>query len=221
MSATKRKPATSGRRRRPYYVLRDEQRQWVRPFHRANNALHSSFRLICSMLHTVAVTERTAHRRPVAASRELHAASEMLITATTRLKWAAHYLGEMTRLAALQPETAGHVPQIVTDATNRWLYYAGWLAETANEVFALHRSLLDGLESGELVPEQSGRRRRIVLAPRTVFVRAFLRIRRARVRDRIAPLLRRRRRTPRPAALTVPRPGVLGRAPPVFVDCLR
>lgn len=205
-------------RRRPH----GDRRRWVRPFYRANRALNASLRLIGSTLHTVAATKRTVHRRPVRASRNLHNASELLVIASVRLLRAARNLTEMTDCASREPETAEAVPEILADATERWVFMISWLAETANEVFALHHSVLDGLETGALVPERpADRRPRIVLAPRPVPVRAFLRLRQPRVHDRIAPLLRMRRRVPGPAALRVPRRSVLGRAPPLFSVCLR
>jgi hypothetical protein len=220
MSATGQKSAsgTCRDRRRPH----GERRRWVRPFYRANRALNASLRLIGSTLHTVAATKRTARRRPVGASRSLQDASGLLVTASVRLMRAAQSLTEMTERARLEPETAEAVPEILVEATERWVFVSSWLAETANEVFALHHSVLDGLETGALVPERpADRRPRIVLAPRPVPIRAFLRLRQPRVHDRIAPLLLMRRRTPRPAALRVPRRSVLGRAPPLFSVCLR
>ncbi|HEX6158791.1 MAG TPA: hypothetical protein VF111_01410, partial [Thermoanaerobaculia bacterium] len=59
------------------------------------------------------------------------------------------------------------------------------------------------------------RRVRIRVAPRPGAIRAFLLRRQPRVVDRIAPILRRRRRTPRPAAVRVPHRSLLGRAPPL------
>jgi hypothetical protein len=201
-------------RRRP----QGERRGWVRPFFRANRALDVSLRLIGSTLRTVAAAERSAHRRPVRVSRRLQDASELLATATVRLGWAARNLVELT--ACVGGETA-HVPEMVVNATERWVLTAARLAEAANEVFAMHGNVLEGLQTGALVPERpADRRPRIVLVPRPVPVRAFLRLRQPRVRDRIGPVLLRRRRTPRPAALKVPRPSVMGRAPPLSV-CLR
>ncbi|MGZ5450869.1 MAG: hypothetical protein ACXW5U_23460, partial [Thermoanaerobaculia bacterium] len=185
--------------------LNGERRRWVRPFFRASRALDASLRLIGSTLRAAGVAKRTAHRRPVRASRDLHDASALLVTASVRLKKAAQNLAEMTECVGRDPEAAREVPEIVASATERWLYMSSWLAETANEVFALHHSVLDGLETGALVPERpADGRPRIVLAPRPVPVRAFLRLRQPRVGDRIAPFLLRRRRTPRPAALRVP-----------------
>jgi hypothetical protein len=91
------------------------------------------------------------------------------------------------------------------------------LAAVANEVYALHQVIRDGVVSGELVPERDSytRRPRIILAPRPAPLRAFLRRRLPRVRERIGPLHRRRWRIPRPAALRVPQRQTLGRAPPL------
>ena len=184
--------------------------------------MDASLRLIGSTLRAARVAKRTAHRRPVRASRDLHDASALLVTASLRLMKAAKNLAEMTECAGREPESALEVPEIVADAMERWLFMSSWLAETANDVFALHRSVLDGLEAGVLVPERPvDRRPRIVLAPRPVPVRAFLRLRQPRLGDRIAPLLLRRRRPPRPAALRVPRRHLRGRAPPLFSVCPR
>lgn len=197
-----------------------ERRRWVRPLFRANDAMYASMRLIGSTLRAVSVAKRAAHRRPVQASRDLWNASGRLVTASLRLMKAAENIAEMTRCAGREPETALEVPEIVVMQTERWVYMSAWLTETANDVFALHRSVLDGLETGTLVPERpADRRPRIVLAPRPVPVRAFLLVRQPRVGDRIAPLLLRRRRIPRPAALRVPRRHLRGRAPPLFLVC--
>ena len=186
-----------------------DRRRWVRPFHRANRALYASFRLIATTHHTVAAAERTVHRRPVRASRNLQRASDLLVTASARLVCAAKNLAEMTERAALEPETAQDVPEFVVTATARWMYMTSWLTETSDEVYALQRSILDKLQTGELMPERpADLRPRIVLAPRPVPIRAFLLLRQPRVHDRIGPLLLRRRQTPRPAALRVPRRSV-------------
>jgi len=225
MSATRQKSArapegasgTCRNRRR----TRGDRQRWVRPFFLANRALDDSLRLIGSTLHTVAVTRRTARRRPLRASRNLSSASDLLFTASVRLLSAACNLEEMTERAEREPETAQHAPEIVANAMERWNFMISWLIETSNEVSALKCSIQDGLETGALVPEQpADRRPRIALAPRPVPVRAFLRLRQPRVHDRIAPLLLRRRRTPRPAGLRVPRRNVQGRAPPLFSLCL-
>lgn len=194
---------------------------WVRPFRRVHRALDATLRLIGSSVGTVAATGGRAHRRPVRASQDLLNAEDLLIRASSRLMKAARELAETNACIAREPESAAGVPALLVDATERWAAMAGWLDEAAAEVFSLHRLVLDGLETGTLVPERpSGRRPRIVLAPRPVPIRAFLRLRQPRVVDRIAPLLLRRRRTPRPAALRVPRRSVLGRAPPLLFVCL-
>ena len=205
-------------RRRPNGPRREG---WVRPFRRANRALDRSIRLINATLLGAVASRRLAHRRPIQASRELDKASELLIQVTSRLMRVERELREMSECAAREPENAAEVPELLLDATARWLFMGGWLAESADKVFALHEDVLDGLRTGDLVPERPAgpRRPRIILAPRPAPVRAFLRLRLPRAVDRIAPVLRRRRRTPRPAGLRVPRRSVLGRAPP-SVSCL-
>ena len=194
---------------------------WARPFRRVHRALDSSVRLINRCLLSASASERRAHRRPIRASRELDKASDLLILASSRLNVAARELSKAFACIARDPENAGGAPELYIAAMERWISMAGWLTESAGSVFGLHEDVLDGIRNGTLVPERSAfPRPRIVLAPRPVPIRAFLLLRQHRVVDRIAPLLRRRRRTPRPAALTVPNPGVLGRAPPLFSACL-
>ena len=205
-------------RRRPEGLRR---RAWVRPFRRLHRALDSSVHLISRSLLSAGASERRAHRRPIRASRELDKASDLVLRASSRLSQAARELSKVHACIARDPASAGDAPELLIMATERWIFMAGWLSESAGSVFDLHQDVLDGIRNGTLVPEPSAvPRPRIVLAPRPVPIRAFLRLRQHRVRDRIAPLLHRRRRTPRPAALRVPQRSVLGRAPHLFSDCL-
>lgn len=194
---------------------------WVRPFRRAHRALDASVHLICRTLLTAGASSRRAHRRPIQSSRELAEASGLLIQASTRLNWAWRELAEASACAAREPGNAGEVTELLLAATERCVYMAGWLQESAEKVVTLQEDVLEGLRTGNLVPERpADHRPRIVLvAPRPAPIRAFLRLRQPRAVDRVAPLLQRRRRTPRPAALRVPRRSVLGRAPP-SVSCL-
>jgi len=197
------------------------QEAWVRPLRRVNHAIDASVRLLCSSLRTAAASSRRAPWRPVRASRDLHGASMLLIRASLRLMRVAQELEEATARAAREPENAGDAPQLIAEATERWLLLAGLLNENADRVFSARRAVLEDLRTGALVPERpADPRPRIILAPRPVPIRAFLILRQPRVADRIASLLRRRRRTPRPAALRVPRRAILGRAPPLFSTCL-
>lgn len=201
---------------------RDRRRQrgggeaWVRPFCRVHRSLDASLRLIDSTIRTMMRSERCAARRPVHASRNLHQASAQLIDASARLARAARALAETNQCLRHEPEQSAIVPELLEQATERFIDVAGWLQETTNFVSKLHEDVLQGLATGELVPERPAERRpRIRLAPRPAPVRAFLRLRQPRVVDRITPILRRRRRTPRPAAVRVPRRSLLGRAPPL------
>src|SRR6185436_20452666 len=106
-----------------------DRRRWVRPFYRANRALDASFRLIVTTLHTVTAAERTVHRRPIRASRNLQHASDLLVTASDRLFCAVRNLEKMSKRAALQPETAQDVPEFVVTAMARWMYMTSWLTE--------------------------------------------------------------------------------------------
>lgn len=187
---------------------------WARPLVRASRAISASARLIGVTLSAVRASERHAEGRPVRTSRKLHAASGQLVDASEWLVRAARQIAWMDECLARDPEHSDDVPQLLAEAAASWVYVANWLGEVAGDVFAFHREVLTGLENGTLVPEPAGGRPRIVLAPRPVPVRAFLRLRQPRVIDRIAPILRRRRRT-RPAALHVPPDTDQGRAPPL------
>jgi Tfp pilus assembly protein PilX len=192
---------------------------WMRPFCRASRALDASIRLIGATERTVARSERCAHRLPVRTSRTLQEASARLRDAQARLVRAAQELAAANECLVREPDETELVPELLVHNAQRCLEITVWLQETADGLFSLHEDVLLGLETGTLVPEPEQpaerRRPRIILAPRPASMRAFLLLRQPRVVDRIAPILRRRRRTPRPAALQVPQPSLLGRAPPL------
>ncbi|HEY0142628.1 MAG TPA: hypothetical protein VGF48_17145 [Thermoanaerobaculia bacterium] len=173
--------------------------------------------MIDSTLRTVTKSERCFHRRPLRTSRNLHEASGRLVDASDQLMRALRDLAATNECIARAPEEAAAAPELLLDVTERWVVITTLLQQASDGLFALHANVLLGLESGEFVPEQpAARRERIRLAPRPVAIRAFLLRRQPRVVDRIAPILRRRRRTPRPAAVRVPLRSLLGRAPPLF-----
>lgn len=190
---------------------------WFRPYCRAHHALNASLRLLGSTLRTVATSKRCARRRPVRASRKLGEATALLVDASRKMLRAAVELTETRNCVTRDPEQTTAVSPLLVRADERWDEVTGWLQQAADQVISLHDDLRLGLETGLLVPEQPAERRpRIRLAPRPVPIRAFLVLRQVRVVDRIAPILRRRRRTPRPASVRVPRRNLLGRAPPLF-----
>jgi hypothetical protein len=120
-----------------------------------------------------------------------------------------------------EPDETELVPELLVHNAQRCLEITAWLQQTADGLCSLREGVLLGLQTGTLVPERPAERRpRIVVAPRPSPIRAFLLRRQPRVVDRIAPILRRRRRTPRPAALQVPQPSLLGRAPPLVSTSL-
>lgn len=195
---------------------RNRRPAWVRPFVRANRAISSSARLICSTLGQVSASERCVLRRPIRASRKLDEASARLVEVSRRLSHAARDLAKTNERIARDPQDAADVPEMLVDTTESWLAVSKWLGEVAGDLYAFQRNVLNGLETGILVAEPpAGRRVRIVLVPRPVPVRAFLLLRQPRATDRIASILRRRRPSPRPAASNVPRETDQGRAPPL------
>jgi hypothetical protein len=191
----------------------------MRPFCRAERALDASCRLIEASLRMVEHSQRCARQQPRRSWSNLHQASEQLRQASRRLVRAASQLARVKDWVHHQPAGYGSViADLLKQATRRYAGIQNDLDDAFSEVFMLQVHVQLGLESGVLVPEppdpRAGRRPRIRLAPRPVPIRAFLRLRQPRLSDRIAPLLRRRRATPRPAAVRVPRRSLVGRAPP-------
>jgi hypothetical protein len=136
------------------------------------------------------------------------------------MRRAAEALAETNACIAREPDPGSVLPGMLARATEQWIDVEGWLQQTADDVSMLQEDVLLALRVGLFVPEPerpAGRRPRIRLEPRSVPIRAFLLLRQPRVVDRIAPILRRRQRTPRPAAVRVPRRSLLGRAPPLFL----
>lgn len=198
-------------------ATQSDRPSWVRPFCRVHRALDASVRLIDSTLRTVARSERCAHRRPVRTSARLLEASGLLREATARLERAAQELAVTNECLRLEPANMDIAPELLFQAAGRWVEVTAALQQAAAGVFTLHDDVLLGVRTGVYVPERPAERRpRIILTPRPAPVRAFLLLRQPRVVERIAPLLRRRRRTPRPASIRVPRRSLLGRAPPRF-----
>jgi hypothetical protein len=136
---------------------------------RLHRTLDSSFRLISSTLLAAGACQRRAQRRPVRASLELYEASDLLVRAASRLHRVASDLAEVNACIAREPEKAADVPELLVTATARWMFMAGWLQESSDKVVALQHDILEGLQTGALVPERIGDSRpRIILAPRPV-----------------------------------------------------
>jgi hypothetical protein len=191
--------------------------EWVRPYRKAQRKLDSAVRLLVSSMDAASVSERSLERRPVLTAQRLNGGARHVAAAELRLLEAKQGLDAAAEWVAREPEqAAGDAALIVELAAERWQAVTNYLHYATNEVLLRQVEVLAGLVCGELVAEHpSDRRPRIVVAPRPVPVRAFLAVRRPRVVDRISAILQRRRRTPRPAALTVPPRTCQGRAPPL------
>jgi hypothetical protein len=173
--------------------------------------------LIFSTMETVDVFESCVERRPVRTARRLTGGIRQLHAAGRRLLRASRELAEATECLARSPEPATNdVPELLELSSERWQMASQYLQLVTTEVVLRQAEVFLGLACGELVPEHpSDSRPRIVMVPRPAPVRAFLATRRPRVADRISAVLQRRRRAPRPAALTVPPRTCQGRAPPL------
>ena len=190
--------------------------EWVRPYRSAQCKIDSAVRLIQAAMAVVVGFEGNVDRRPVTLSRKLTDGTRWLAAAHLRLLRASAEILEAMECVGRAPVAAtDDAPVIVELALERWEAVSAYLRHAIDEVALRQLVVTSGLICGELVAEHpSDSRPRIVLAPRPAPVRAFLRARLPRVADRISALLSRRRRTPRPAALTVPPRTSQGRAPP-------
>ncbi|HEX7151691.1 MAG TPA: hypothetical protein VF618_09405 [Thermoanaerobaculia bacterium] len=183
---------------------------------RVQKALDASVRLLNAGLATAAKSGRCLTRRPLDSSRKLEFAEGRLALAAARLAYAARELAATAACLEREPETAAGAPELLMEASQRWMAMHQSVDAAAGAIFAFHENVLAGLRSGVLVPEREHKRRpRIILAPRPTFFRAFLVARQPRVVDRISSVLKRRRRAPRPAAVRALRRASQGRAPPV------
>jgi len=195
--------------------------EWVIPYRRAQRALDSAAKLIYAAIHAVLEAGRSARQRPVRNAWRLNRVVRGMGEAKRRLGVARRDLDAATEALAREPDQQrGDAPEIMEMAAARCEAVAKYIPFALTEAVLAQLEVLGGLQTGELVPERpSDGRLRIVLAPRPLFVRAFLTSRQPRVSDRIAPALSRRRRTPRPAEVRVPRRNLRGRAPPLSSTC--
>ena len=191
--------------------------EWVRPYRRAQRALDSAASLISSTIHAVMDAKRCAQRRPIRTARRLSGAAREMKVASLRLLHARRELAAASEALGRVPERqSGDAPELMELAAARCQAVAHYLPIAVQGVVIARVDVLGGLATGELVPERpSDDRPRIVITPRPLFVRAFLVTRQPRISDRITPVLLRRRRTPRPAEVRVPRRNLQGRAPPL------
>jgi len=193
---------------------------WVRPLVRAHFGIRACARLIDSTLEEVAACRRQVHRRPFRTWRRLYEATDRLSAASNRLTRAMRDLGRTGDCIARDPENTTKVQPLLVVATQSWVEVGLRLSEVVGEVFTFNDEVFHGITTGTLAPERAAERcMQFALAFRPVPFRAFVLRRHPRVIDRIALVLHRRRRTPRPTALTVPRVTDQGRAPPRFSVC--
>ena len=163
----------------------------------------------------------SVERRPVRTCRQLIRGTRGLAAAGRKLLGAEQALAAARECLGRLPEhEAEEAAEIIELAAERWRAACHWLQYVLSHVALRQVEVLAGLACGELVPEHpSDSRPRITVTPRPLQVRAFLASRQHRAADRITPILQRRRRTPRPAALSVPLRTSQGRAPPFSSTC--
>jgi hypothetical protein len=219
----------SGKGRTPCRREAPAGKEWVRPLKRTQRMLDNAASMLVQSVYTV-LDAGCCARFPIRSAKKL-------IGALHHVKVAARQYAEAEGFLIEAAEAFGHAPPELLDgeaaellemAAERCHTVRQYIHVAVQEVLLGHTEISDGVASGELVPEDPSqelsedrpRRRVIVTTPRPLFVRAFLAARRQpRVSDRIAPLLRRRRRTLLPAEVRVPRRNLLGRAPPLSSTC--
>ena len=205
---------TCANRRRRQGAARPE---WVRPYRRAQRALDSSVSLIFSLVTAAGDASRCAKRHPVRTARRLTRGVRQMAVAQLRLVDAQRQLAVAGECLSRAPEQLrGEAPELLDLAAERCESVAKYIGLAVTEAVVAQMDVLARLATGELDTQ----RPRILIKPRPTPVRDFLDRRQPRVADRISHILRRRRRTPRPAALRVPRRSIRGRAPPCSSTCL-
>ena len=184
--------------------------EWVRPYRRAQQALDSAASLIHTTIHVVEDAGRCAKRRPMRTARRLIGAMREMDVVSMLVSVARREVAKANEALAQDPsQQRGDAPELMELVTARCQAVAESIPIAVTGAVIAQVDILEGLSTGELVPERpSDVRPRIVITPRPLFVRAFLVTRQPRVSDRITPVLLRRRRTPRPAEVQVPRPDV-------------
>ncbi len=204
-------------------------KEWVRPYKRAQRALDNASSMLISTVHRVADAGYCASR-PVRSTRILIGALRQVTVASLQYAEAQRCLAEaIDAFDHTPPELQdGDAPLLFELAAERSQTVERYIYVATQEVLLGQAEILQGVAAGELDPEDPSedasavrpRRRVIVVTPRPLFVRAFLAARRRpRTADRITPVLRRRRRTPLPAEVRVPRRNLRGRAPPLSSTC--
>lgn len=190
---------------------------WVRPLRRVHRKLDSAAARIRALMALVVEFDECVERRPLRTSQRLANALREIVFAAGQIVRAGNELEEVSRCLARAPELADEDTLLLVElATERFQAALKWIQFVTQEAALRQLRVLGGLILGELTAEHpSDSRPRIAVRPRPAPVRAFLAARLPRATDRIAPLLQRRRRTPRPAALTAPPRTSQGRAPPL------
>ncbi len=194
----------------------------MRPYRRAQRALESTIGLVFATFYAAIASEQSAKRRPLRAAQKLNQAVRKMALAVLRLVDARRRLAEAQAcLQGLPEHEAAEARELFEALAERCDTVAAYIPLAVSDAVLVQMDVIEGLATGELVPEHpSDSRPRIVLKPRVIPVRAFLAARQRRVSQRIGPILRRRRRIPRPAENQVPRPDIQGRAPPLSSICL-
>ncbi len=197
--------------------------EWVRPYKLAQRKLDNAASMIISSVRTVADAGGCADR-PIESTRKLIRALRQATVAAEQHAEAEHYLTEAAEAFAHTPPElrSGDAPALLEMAAERCETVHRYIHVAAGEIVLGQTEIFHGIESGEVVSEDSSAsrpRRRIVIRHNPLFVRTFLAARRQRAADRITPLLQRRRRTRLPAEVRVPKRSLRGRAPPLSSTC--
>ena len=205
----------------PLSAPTEKAKRWDHPIHRAQRHIDSSQSLVDSIRRALLDSTDSAAARPIGTSRKLNRVSCRILDAHAHLASASRDIDAVMKSAVLAPELAADVPMLLIEMTQQWVEVARQIALLSNDLFGFHEEVLDGLKSGELVPEPpAARRPRIIVIPRLISARAFLLHRRKSALDRIASIPARRPPAARISSTDAPRRISRGRAPPSDSICL-
>jgi hypothetical protein len=198
---------------------RERRQPWTRPLRRLRRRIDKARQLIERARQVAEAAARSTAEdrrgRAVQMTRDFHRASKWLVEAMQYLQHGTGDLGETNESMLLAVDRADCVPALLMEQTGRWVETARELALVSNQIEALRGLPFDSIENFIPVPgRDDDGRPRIIVAPRIIWARPFLLLRRSRVRDRFLSVFVRRRRTRTRRAADAPRRISRGRAPP-------
>src|SRR5215203_6019317 len=136
---------------------REESRgpEWVRPYRKAQRALDSAAGLVHSTNHVVQDAGRCAKRRPMRAARRIIGAVRGMDVASMLVSVAWREVAKAKEALAQDPsQQRGDAPELMELVTERCRAVAENIPIAVAVAVLAQVGLLEGLSTGELVPEK-------------------------------------------------------------------